>query len=540
MTTPSTPSPAPTPPSASPIVAERKKHCILVVDDDRLARRLLEVTLTKNDYHVITTDCVDAAIQAIQQNGIATFDAVVTDYRMPGRDGLDLLSWIHEHDGTLATIMVTAEGEKNLVTDSLRGGAIDFLDKPIQTAQFLAAVSRAIGCTRQQRQLKAAEASVRELAGVQHTLVQMHAQATQERVEVCFYPRQEAGGDFAAVFPIGPQNFVVLATDVSGHDLRAAFIASYFQGLVRGMMEKKSTIEEVFGYFNRFLLDDWNRPGNWPGHNHTETSIAACAIAIDLENKTLSSLDCGFPAPLRLNTKGLAEWMIESGSSPLGWFPATNLTPHTQPVEERSVITLWSDGVEDHAADLQIDPLALAFRLRTTHRKGDQMPTYLAGARDDIMAITINAGSETTALDLLPQALVFQRYAGSSEHQVDKLQEFWRRSILFALPHFEEARLFDILICIREAVINALKHGCLGSPDCFATLQVTWFPTEKMLRIRVDDPGSGHDFNSIKHQTLTEEELVTEHRGLILMQNMADTFQSERRGSILTLEFFLN
>ncbi len=533
------PFPATTPKDAN-IGAERKKNLILVVDDDRLARRLLEVTLTKNDYQVITADCVDNAVQLLQDHGLGAFQAVVTDYRMPGRDGLDLLSWLHERDGTLATIMVTAEGEKNLVTDSLRGGAIDFLDKPIQTSQFLAAVTRAVGCTQQQRQLKAAEAAVRELAGVQHTLVQMHAKATQQRVEVSFFPRQEAGGDFAAVFPIGPNNFIVLATDVSGHDLRAAFIASYFQGLVRGMMERQSSIEDVFSFFNRFLLEDWNRPGNWSGHSQTETSVAACAIAIDLDKKTLATLDCGFPAPLLLNNRGIAQWMVESGSSPLGWFPEADLHSHVQPLEERGVVILWSDGVDDHAADLQIDPLALVYRLRSARQKNDQMPPYLAGARDDIMAVTINAGVASIPPEQLPFTLIFQRYLGSQADDVDTLQETWRRSILFALPHFEESRLFDILVCIRETVLNALKHGCNGSADASATLQCTWNPAEKMLRLRVEDPGPGHDFNPIKHQTLTEEELITEHRGLILLQNMADTYQTEKRGSIVILEFFLN
>ena len=65
-------------------------------------------------------------------------------------------------------------------------------------------------------------------------------------VEVCWHPKHQVGGDLVNVMPLGPQRFLVLVADVSGHDLKAGFISAFFQGVVRGLVEKQTPIEEVF------------------------------------------------------------------------------------------------------------------------------------------------------------------------------------------------------------------------------------------------------------------------------------------------------
>jgi len=68
---------------------------------------------------------------------------VLADYRMPGEDGIDLLNWLQVEDPSLATVIITGAAEKSVVEASLRGGASDYLEKPVETARLRESVNLA-------------------------------------------------------------------------------------------------------------------------------------------------------------------------------------------------------------------------------------------------------------------------------------------------------------------------------------------------------------------------------------------------------------
>lgn len=136
---------------------------VLVVEDDPASLQFLEIMLVKRGYEVITAVDATHARAELSPACIEGFSCVITDYRMPDTTGLELLAWIQEQDADLATIIVTAEGEKRLISESMRGGAVDFLEKPIAAFELEVAVSRAVKRTRRQRQLTGSESKAREL-----------------------------------------------------------------------------------------------------------------------------------------------------------------------------------------------------------------------------------------------------------------------------------------------------------------------------------------------------------------------------------------
>ncbi len=505
---------------------------VLVVDDDHITRRLLQVNLERHGLVPVLASSAKAAIAEVETRGPGGFEVVITDYRMEGGDGLELLCWLQERDRTLATIIITGDHEKSLIAQSLRGGAHDFLEKPLNMGHLLASVSRAVENTRLQRRFREAESAVREISRVQHTLVAMHATGFEHRLEVCYFPRQQAGGDFSALFRLGGNRFVVLASDVSGHDLKAAFIASYFQGMFRGMMERGSRVEQAFDFFNRFLVDDWNRPGIWGQGSQTETSMAACSVCIDLDLQCVDVLDCGFPAPVHLLGDGRASVLTSGGSAPLGWFPDLPLTSRIFPTCNDGEVVLWSDGVEDLAGELAIDTQALVYRLRAAVRAGETEPECLVDAKDDVMALAIHLGGPPI------QLVVHQIYAGDQVLDIDGFQAFWERSLTFALPDVGP-RLMDILLCAREALLNALLHGCHRSHTQAASCTISVHDGGRVLRLRVSDPGPGHTFNVEAHEQASESELVEVHRGLILMKHLSDGLFTARNGAEVVMDFKL-
>ena len=104
----------------------------------------------------------------------------------------------------------------------------------------------------------------------------------------------KAGGDSVNYFKLPDGRDLILFTDVSGHDLNAAYISSFFQGMVRGMIEKQAPIAEILAFFNRFLMTEWNNEeASRSGQEFV--SLAVSAAVIDRANQTVSLTNFGCP-----------------------------------------------------------------------------------------------------------------------------------------------------------------------------------------------------------------------------------------------------
>ena len=78
---------------------------------------------------------------------------MITDLRMPGMDGLDVLRWIKERNRTEEVILITAFGSPEIAGKALAGGAHHYLTKPFRKEEILFAADRALACCRMRRDL---------------------------------------------------------------------------------------------------------------------------------------------------------------------------------------------------------------------------------------------------------------------------------------------------------------------------------------------------------------------------------------------------
>jgi two-component system, cell cycle response regulator len=103
---------------------------ILIVEDEPLSRRLLEVTLRKWDYEVVTTSDGREAWELLQ--GPEAPNLVISDWMMPDMDGLELSTRIRENErpGYTYLILLTSKGRKEDLIKGLEAGADDYLIKP--------------------------------------------------------------------------------------------------------------------------------------------------------------------------------------------------------------------------------------------------------------------------------------------------------------------------------------------------------------------------------------------------------------------------
>src|SRR5882757_3212129 len=104
---------------------------ILIVDDDAVARRLVENMVQKCGYETVVVDSGDAAIAMLTAPDATVIDAVVLDLVMPGLDGMGVLARIREAGLTIPVIVQTAHGGIDNVVSAMRAGAQDFVVKPV-------------------------------------------------------------------------------------------------------------------------------------------------------------------------------------------------------------------------------------------------------------------------------------------------------------------------------------------------------------------------------------------------------------------------
>jgi len=92
----------------------------------------------------VTVETADSAAVALDRIAARDYDAIVTDIKMPGMDGLALLAEIRRRQPDTPILIITGHGEYDLSVRALRGGAYDFIQKPIDRDHFVATLYRAI------------------------------------------------------------------------------------------------------------------------------------------------------------------------------------------------------------------------------------------------------------------------------------------------------------------------------------------------------------------------------------------------------------
>jgi DNA-binding NtrC family response regulator len=121
---------------------------ILVVDDEKNQRDILQLILSgERDaegnplYEIKTANSGQEALRSFKNE---IFDLVLTDLKMAGMDGIQLLNEISQLDSSLPVILMTAHGSIETVKEALRGGAFDYLEKPLERVKLLDTVAKAV------------------------------------------------------------------------------------------------------------------------------------------------------------------------------------------------------------------------------------------------------------------------------------------------------------------------------------------------------------------------------------------------------------
>ncbi|WP_394127345.1 nitrogen regulation protein NR(I) [Vibrio hepatarius] len=125
------------------------KGYVWVVDDDSSIRWVMEKTLSSANIKCETFSDAESVLMALERE---TPDVLVSDIRMPGMDGLELLKQVNDRSPELPVIIMTAHSDLDAAVNAYQKGAFEYLPKPFDVDETLTLVERAIAHSQEQKQ----------------------------------------------------------------------------------------------------------------------------------------------------------------------------------------------------------------------------------------------------------------------------------------------------------------------------------------------------------------------------------------------------
>jgi len=327
---------------------------ILVADDDRVVRTLLQYNLKKAGYTVI-----------MAENGIEVLEKMTTeigvvllDLQMPKMDGIACLKHLREEYADLTPIMITASDDVSDAVEAMKYGAFDYLIKPVKPRQLLALVEKVLQNWNQSQRLRQVEkelarAREREIyiaSRIQRTLLLGKPPIDMPEIEIAQFtiPSQQVDGDFFDFFKINDKILDIVVGDVMGKGIASALLGAAMKShFLRAINELALSNTE-----SRFIPE----PGDIVSRVHSamishmediETFVTLCYARIDLQKSVISFVDCGHMRTIHYRKSSKNIRLLEGVNMPLG-------LPETDPFEQITVsynpgdfFFFYSDGLTE-------------------------------------------------------------------------------------------------------------------------------------------------------------------------------------------------
>ncbi|MFW5796383.1 MAG: PP2C family protein-serine/threonine phosphatase [Alkalispirochaeta sp.] len=271
---------------------------------------------------------------------------VLSDLRMPGMNGADLLVRLYEEYPDVGTILITAYSDMDQITRAVSSSMLGLIQKPWKPVKLRQEVTRAYTYVQERRdrdQRNRELTAQLEMAGA----FQRAAMGTtlpddpRSTFEVLSRPMHgmHVTGDFSEILRVDPDRYLLLVGDAAGHGIRAALLS----GMLTMILREYAGVENGNLGDPTKVLERLNRGM----HEHLPPDsgmIAACSVAVvDLARQQAQIANAGNPAVFIVGGEDHAVSAVLSPA--LGISPETWYDTETVPIEANHRVVLFSDGL---------------------------------------------------------------------------------------------------------------------------------------------------------------------------------------------------
>lgn len=395
----------------------RRPAVVYLVDDEPMVTGAIAAFLELETDHLVHR--FESGAAALEAMAAAPPDLVVSDFLMPGMNGLEFLAEVRRRDPDIPRIMLTGYADKE---NAIRGinevELFQYLEKPLDNRQLLLVLGNALGrrslqealqgkireldrTVRQRDVLSARDEEVRkELA---------YARSVQEKflpdgvpvvpgfaLEAAYHPSMDVGGDYYDFVPLAGGRLAVVVADGAGHGVQAALGTALLRFAAAGLAGRDLGPAGILAAMNEVIFAGLPR----------EIPVAAGAAVLTPDSPRVLLAGAGLPKPLRIGPTGAVTHEPATGLL-LGLVDGDMYTAGTEiavDLEPGESVLLLSDGLteaQDAGGDfygegpLDVDAAELAGGDRS--RLGAALAERALafgrdGDRDDLTIVTITRG----------------------------------------------------------------------------------------------------------------------------------------------------
>lgn len=323
---------------------------VLLIDDERTILENLKFILELEGYEVLTAAGGRQGIGVFREN--PDIGVVVSDMRMPGMNGIDVLRAIREIDPDIGVIILTGDGDIDNAIQSMKEGASDYLSKPVHADKLILCIENAVKKTaliRENRRLN--QDIIRKNAYFQHInesaqqiLLKMLPEKLPDyksiRVSTICRSCDNVGGDMYDVFEIGDTT-VFYIFDVCGHGILSAVMTMMLKtsfGSLRYLYKKAGImpdLEEMMDHINSEM------------YSNSASNLYATMFAgvYDKNNGTLTYISAGHVDQYLVSGDSLR--ILASNNTVIGIFDEMHFVSESIRVSPGDRLYLFTDGITE-------------------------------------------------------------------------------------------------------------------------------------------------------------------------------------------------
>ncbi len=343
-------------------------QCVLVVDDSKLQRKLLTLSLKRWGFEVMEAE---GGEEALKMAAARRPDLVLSDWMMPGMTGLELCRRFREMHGEEYSyfILLTSKSEKDEVALGLDSGADDFLTKPVDNNELRARITAGERLIEMQRSMVQANRALSDTLGelqqlydnidsdlqeakkLQQSLVKERFRALPVGdVSLLLRSSGHVGGDLVGFFEAGPKHVGLYALDVSGHGISSALMTARLAGYLSSAAPDQNVAlrknakgeyvprapDEVVADLNDLVLDEME----------TEHYFTLLLAFVELQTGHVVLSQAGHPHPAVQRANGVIE-QFGPGGFPVGLLSGVSFARFELNLNRGDRILILSDGVTE-------------------------------------------------------------------------------------------------------------------------------------------------------------------------------------------------